>query len=419
MKAVAAEPSSRAAGQEQRRRRILAAATELFEAHGFEGTTTDDIAAAANVTKRTLYRYVGSKEQLLYEIHEGFLGGLLQDVATSDGGPEERFRAMVRAHMDDLAANVRDIKVFFEEIKHLGPAKRTELFGRRADYERAVGDIIADGTARGAFQVSDVPLATRAILGAMNEGYRWYRGEESRHSGATADLIAGQFLFGLEARARGRGRIKVDAHLAQNLVPAVRGTEPDQPLDRILTAATKLFRQHGYHRTNTQQIAECAGMTKGALFYHVGYKEEALVKIQERLYERTSSVLRSLETDSVRAGVVLARLVVAQSRLTAQYQDAVAVVSEEMKYLPPEAVPRLAAYQEEQQDIFERTVRRGVAEGDLASEDPRIAALLVRGMINSTYRWYRPDEQISPASLGLALVDIVLHGLSTRSPSRR
>ena len=36
-----------------------------FETNGFEGTTTDEIAAAAEVTERTLYRYVGSKEQLL------------------------------------------------------------------------------------------------------------------------------------------------------------------------------------------------------------------------------------------------------------------------------------------------------------------------------------------------------------------
>ncbi|WP_193783516.1 TetR family transcriptional regulator [Streptomyces sp. E5N91] len=419
MKAVAAEPSSRAVAQEKRRRRILATATELFEAHGFEGTTTDDIAAAANVTKRTLYRYVGSKEQLLYEIHESFLGGLLQDVASSDGKPEDRFRAMVQAHMCDLAANVRDIKVFFEEIKHLGPAKRGELFGRRADYERAVSGIIADGVDKGAFQASDVPLATRVILGAMNEGYRWYRGEEPGHGDSTADLIAGQFLFGLEARAPGRGRVEADAHLARSLAPAELTGEPDQPLDRILTAATKLFRAHGYHRTNTQQIAECAGMTKGALFYHVGYKEEALVKIQERLYDRTSAVLRSLEDDSARAGVVLARLVAAQTVLTARYQDAVAVVSEEMKYLPPEAAPKLAARQAEHLDIFERTIRRGAEDGDLVAEDARIASRVVQGMINSTYRWYRPDEQLSPTDLGLAFVDIILHGLSTRSPSRR
>lgn len=419
VKVVDAEPSSRAVTQEKRRRRILAAATELFEARGFEGTTTDDIAAAASVTKRTLYRYVGSKEQLLFEIHEGFLGELLEDVASSSGSPDERFRAMVHAHMCDLAANIRDIKVFFEEIKHLGPAKRRELFSRRADYERAVSGIIAEGVDKGAFQVPDVPLTTRAILGAMNEGYRWYRSEGSQQADAMADLIAGQFLFGMETRARGRSRVKVDAYLAKDLLVAKPNTEPEQPIDRILAAATKLFREQGYHRTNTQQIAESAGMTKGALFYHVGYKEEALVRIQERLYDRTSAVLRSLEDDSARASTVLARLVVAQSQLTAQHQDAFAVVSEEMKYLPPEAVPKLVARQAEHLDIFERTVRRGVAQGDLAAEDPRVSALLIQGMINSTYRWYRPDEVISPTGLGLALVDIILHGLSARSPSRR
>jgi AcrR family transcriptional regulator len=50
---------------ERTRRRILGAAYELFYRTGFTRVSVDAIAAAARVTKRTLYHYFTSKDELL------------------------------------------------------------------------------------------------------------------------------------------------------------------------------------------------------------------------------------------------------------------------------------------------------------------------------------------------------------------
>lgn len=42
----------------------MAAAVELFARNGFDGTSVDDIAAAAGVSKQTVYSHFGSKENL-------------------------------------------------------------------------------------------------------------------------------------------------------------------------------------------------------------------------------------------------------------------------------------------------------------------------------------------------------------------
>lgn len=47
------------------RRRIVAAARELFRAHGFDGTSADAIAERAGVAKGTVFLHAGSKERLL------------------------------------------------------------------------------------------------------------------------------------------------------------------------------------------------------------------------------------------------------------------------------------------------------------------------------------------------------------------
>jgi TetR/AcrR family transcriptional regulator len=52
------------------RARILAVAMREFASRGFEGATTDDVAAKARVNKRMIYHYFGSKEQLYLEVLE-------------------------------------------------------------------------------------------------------------------------------------------------------------------------------------------------------------------------------------------------------------------------------------------------------------------------------------------------------------
>jgi AcrR family transcriptional regulator len=403
----------REASHARRREQILNAAASLFETNGFEGTTTDEIAAAAEVTKRTLYRYVGSKEQLLFEIHENFLRDLLDEVAAAKGTPPERLRKMVHSHIHDLAANLRDIKVFFEESKHLTGAKREELVRRRDSYERAVNDILSDGVHDGYFHVQDIRLTTRAILGAMNEGYRWYRVKD-RDPDVVADLVTDQFLHGLAATRRENGRLPITADVLADLpVPAV--TEPANPTDRIVAAATELFSRHGYRGTNTQEIADRAGITKGALFYHVSYKEEALAQIQARLFAEVNTALAGIEAENARPTVTLARLIATEALYVAARREAFAVVSEEMKYLPEDALAEFQVNLQSHEEFFTRAVERGIASGEFDVADPALAVHIVVGMVNSVYRWYRPTAGVTPGELGMSLAELALGGMATRT----
>ena len=49
---------------ETKRQEILDAAIKLFTAHGFDGTSVDDIANVAGVSKQTVYTHFGNKEKL-------------------------------------------------------------------------------------------------------------------------------------------------------------------------------------------------------------------------------------------------------------------------------------------------------------------------------------------------------------------
>jgi len=60
---------------------VTAAAHELFRARGFDAVTVDEIAAAAKVSPRTVFRYFGSKEAILFGDHESLLAFIRSAIA--------------------------------------------------------------------------------------------------------------------------------------------------------------------------------------------------------------------------------------------------------------------------------------------------------------------------------------------------
>ena len=86
----------------QKRDALLAAAGRLFAAHGYEATTADEIAAAANVSIGTFYSYFRNKRQLLFTHYAACLEALeaLQiDQADFATDPWAAIRAMIAQTM--------------------------------------------------------------------------------------------------------------------------------------------------------------------------------------------------------------------------------------------------------------------------------------------------------------------------------
>jgi AcrR family transcriptional regulator len=85
-----------------RERLMLAAAGEAFATRGFHGSSMDEIALAAGITKPMLYRYFGSKEGL-YAAYLRMTGRELVErvraLDTRGQPPEARLRAGLRAFL--------------------------------------------------------------------------------------------------------------------------------------------------------------------------------------------------------------------------------------------------------------------------------------------------------------------------------
>lgn len=88
---------------EQTRGRILEAAYKLFRRQGYNRVTMDDIAEAAELTKRTLYHHFNSKDQLLADVLESQHHLALQAFRTFGDNLSGSAETIVEAMFQDLA----------------------------------------------------------------------------------------------------------------------------------------------------------------------------------------------------------------------------------------------------------------------------------------------------------------------------
>src|SRR3954453_5881558 len=81
------------------RERILGASSKLFRDQGINGTGMDQLCAAAEVSKRTLYQHFSGKDELIAEHLRRFDPNLLPEVFDrTDLTPRERLLAVFEIH---------------------------------------------------------------------------------------------------------------------------------------------------------------------------------------------------------------------------------------------------------------------------------------------------------------------------------
>jgi AcrR family transcriptional regulator len=87
------------------RERLQAVALELFEERGYDRTTVGDIAARANLTERTFFRYFADKREVLFSGSEDLEKLLVDGIAAAPGA---------MAALDVVVAALGSASPFFE-----------------------------------------------------------------------------------------------------------------------------------------------------------------------------------------------------------------------------------------------------------------------------------------------------------------
>ena len=183
------------------RETLVNEATRLFAEQGFDATSVQDVVNAAGVTKGGFYYYFGSKNDLLFEIHQMFMAAAMEHaerIVASGLPPEEKLRTMIVTLVTDVARYQDGVTVFFRELHRLSPEHREAIRAERKRFENYFRLVIENGQAEGCFRPSiSSRLQTLAILTMCNATYMWYQGSGPVSTREIGESFADILLSGI------------------------------------------------------------------------------------------------------------------------------------------------------------------------------------------------------------------------------
>ncbi|XKE66794.1 TetR/AcrR family transcriptional regulator [Jeotgalibacillus malaysiensis] len=160
--------------------------------------------------------------------------------------------------------------------------------------------------------------------------------------------------------------------------------------DQMIKGAVSLFKQKGFHRTTTREIAKASGFSIGTLYEYIRTKEDVLYLVCDRIYDEVRVRLHDLELDG---GTLqsLSRGIAHYFKVVDSMQDEVLVMYQEAKSLSKDALPYVLKKELEMTKMFETLIQKCVDEGELVMEHDEIHLLaqniFVQGQMWAFRRW--------------------------------
>lgn len=184
--------------------------------------------------------------------------------------------------------------------------------------------------------------------------------------------------------------------------------------ERVLAAAARLFREHGYAAVSLRAIAAEAGMQGGSLYHHFRGKEEIVGAVLDLGIQRVHAAVETARAD-VPAGATVAETlrtaITAHLEAMLTHSDFTSANIRIFGQVPPRVregnkqVRR--AYEKLWSDLIDTAAARGALRPGL---DRRLARRALIGALNATLEWFDP-ETMDPRRIAAAYADLFLHGM--------
>jgi AcrR family transcriptional regulator len=189
--------------RDSKREAVIRAAARAFNARGYHNTSIDEIAAALNVTKPTIYYYVANKEQLLLECILTGLERVLEPFRRPrDPGvtARDQLNEMMRHYAEAIASEYGWCMVRAEDLG-LAPASLWHIKKLKSEIDQGIRRLLEDGVRDGSIQAEDLKMTSFALAGALNWIAHWYRENQSMTPREIAEAFIRIFNLGLAPRA--------------------------------------------------------------------------------------------------------------------------------------------------------------------------------------------------------------------------
>jgi AcrR family transcriptional regulator len=190
----------------QRREQLLAVSRQLFAEKGFEGTSVEEIAARAEVSKPVVYEHFGGKEGIYAVVVDREIQSLTTALsgALDEGGHP---KVMVERSALALLGYIEDNEDGFRILVRDSPvAQATGTFSSLiGDVATQVEHLLADQFTRQGLDPRTAPIYAQMLVGMVAlTGQHWLDARSPKKADVAAALVnlAWNGLSGLERRPK-------------------------------------------------------------------------------------------------------------------------------------------------------------------------------------------------------------------------
>jgi TetR/AcrR family transcriptional regulator, cholesterol catabolism regulator len=179
---------------------VLQSAANIFFAKGFHATSIEDVARDVGMLKGSLYYYIKSKDDLLFQL-------LLAGIEDSDafiasqidpqGDPLEQLERAIRAQIDYIVQNRVQFGLFLHEFDSLSGKRQHKLISVMSRYNSRFVELVRRGQEQGQLIQGEPWIVVNGILGMCNWLYRWYDTDEISNPEQVKQIFVRMLLQGI------------------------------------------------------------------------------------------------------------------------------------------------------------------------------------------------------------------------------
>ena len=257
----------------EKRALILKAAEDIMSEKGSTDSSISEIARRAGVKDSVIYQYFKGKEDLLFSIaceRMRDVLSLLREHLEGIQDAESRLRKMVWFHLSYNDTHPGYARILLLECRSCKAFYSSEAYQLIREYSSILHDILKQGVEDGAFRADiNLNIARGIILGALDmENIGCLAAGEAENSVCDFESLASMIHLMLAP-------------------PVFAGSEgKNNKANTIMDAALTVFAEKGFSKAKISEIAELAGVADGTVYEYFESKEDLLLSIPVKRYER-------------------------------------------------------------------------------------------------------------------------------------
>lgn len=188
------------------------------------------------------------------------------------------------------------------------------------------------------------------------------------------------------------------------------GSKESPQRDRIRQISAGLFAAKGFNGVGIAEIGEAVGLARGALYYHIGSKEDLLYDIASRYITVLVTGGQQIAADVVDPISRIRELSRHLMGTIGRHMSELTVCFREVNALTGEHHREVSGLHARYQKIWEDAIADGTAKG-IFRPVPTVALKGLLGMYFYSFLWLNPNGRNTPEEIADIFSDLVLRAV--------